>query len=340
MVKIFNFFFHKENILLIIFSFGLWILIHSSLFLPIIISIVLTYILYNFKNLFIILGFNNRVSFLLSYSVFITIFLLMLIMLLPIFFKQLIWFFNDLPFIMQKIKFLTYKIIEKNSYIFSSDQTNSLFSNTINYFQSISKTLISASLFSITIIIKWTIYIFIIPVLVFFFLKDYIDIIIWFKSIMPRTYFHVIEIWKDTNKQIFNYARGKIIEALIMIFIHYLFFKQYDLLYSELLAFGVGISAIIPYIGTIIISIPVILISAVQFGISNDLLYFNIIYMLIQFIDGNILVPLLFSGVVKLHPVSIIISIVIFGSIFNIYGVFFAIPIAIVFKSIINIYLK
>ena len=94
-----------------------------------------------------------------------------------------------------------------------------------------------------------------------------------------------------------------------------------------------------PYIGTIIVSIPIILISAIQLGLTHDLLYFNLIYITIQFLDGNILVPVLFSEVVNLHPLSIIIAIIIFGSTMNMYGLVFAIPFAIVIKAIINLYL-
>jgi len=46
----------------------------------------------------------------------------------------------------------------------------------------------------------------------------------------------------------------------------------------------------------------------------------------VQALDGNILVPLLFSEVVNLHPVAIILSILIFGGLWGFWGVFFAIP--------------
>lgn len=80
------------------------------------------------------------------------------------------------------------------------------------------------------------------------------------------------------------------------------------------------------------------LISSVQLGISNEFLFYYF-YSIIQFLDGNLLVPILFSEAVNLHPITIIISIIIFGSIFNLYGVVFAIPLAIVFKAIITLYL-
>ena len=330
---------NKEIILLLLFLPTIFIIINSSFFLPIIISIILSYFLYNIKKILKKIGLPKSVSFIFTYFLFLTLFLLILLILLPLVFKQLLGLFNDLPFMIQKIKFLTYKFIEKYPSIFPPEQTNILFSNIIAYVQSIGKTIISASLLSIAIIIKWILYIFLIPIFVFFFLKDHIEIINWFKKIMPEKSKFWGKIWNTTNKQISNYVRGKFIEILIITIANYILFKSYNLAYSDLLAFGVGISVIIPYIGSIIISIPVIFISAVQLGLSQDFIYLNIIYITIQFLDGNLLVPILFSEAVNLHPISIMMSIIIFGSTLKIYGVFFAIPLAIVIKAIINLYL-
>ena len=60
------------------------------------------------------------------------------------------------------------------------------------------------------------------------------------------------------------------------------------------------------------------------------------IYGVIQFLDGNLLVPLLFSEVVNLHPVAIIVAVVFFGSLWGIWGVFFAIPLATLIQAIIK----
>ncbi|CAB3976520.1 AI-2E family transporter [Candidatus Azoamicus ciliaticola] len=327
---------YKEILSLILFFLTIIIIIKSSFFLPIIISIIITYFLYNIQKLLTKVNISNSISFFITYSLFLTFFILILTILLPIIFKQLANLFDDLPIILQKIKILTYKYPS----IFSIEQTNILFSNITTYVQSIGKTLISASLISIAIIIKWTISIFIIPILVLFLLKDHKKILEWFNKIMPEKMRFWKNIWIEINTQIENYIRGKIIEIIIITIANYILFKIYKISYADLLSIMVGVSVIIPYIGAIMVSIPVILISAVQLGISQEFLYITIIYTTIQLLDGNILVPLLFSEAVNLHPISIIISVIVFGSTLNIYGVFFAIPFAIVIKAIINIHLK
>jgi putative permease len=59
-------------------------------------------------------------------------------------------------------------------------------------------------------------------------------------------------------------------------------------------------------------------------------------YGVIQFFDGNVLVPLLFSEVVNLHPIAIIVAVLLFGGIWGFWGVFFAIPLATLVKAVFN----
>ena len=281
---------YKEIFSLILFFLTIFVIIKSSFFLPIIISIIITYFLYNIQTLLTKIKISNYIAFIVTYSLFLTFFILILTIILPIIFKQLANLFDDLPIILQKIKILTYKYPS----IFSIEQTNILFSNITTYVQSIGKTLISASLISIAIIIKWTISIFIIPILVLFLLKDHKRILEWFDKIMPEKMRFWKNIWIEINKQIENYIRGKIIEIIIITIANYILFKIYKISYADLLSLMVGLSVIIPYIGAIMISIPVILIAAVQLGVSQEFLYLTLIYTLIQLLDGNILVPLLF----------------------------------------------
>lgn len=331
---------NKELISLFILSITLLIITTSHFLFPIVTSIIISYLLHNIVKIFNDLGFNKTISFTIVYLIFLTTFFIILLILIPLIFKQLVDLFNNLPFMLQIIKFKTSKfIMEKYPSTLSPEQTNMVFSNIISYVQSIGKTIVSASLLSIAIIIKWTLYILLIPILVFFLLKDYKEIIKWFKRLMPQKHNFLKKIWLATSKQISNYIRGKFIEMIIMIVTNYIVFKYYNLNYSDLLSIAVGLSVIIPYIGAIIISIPIIFISIAQFGTTYESLYIISLYTIIQFIDGNLLVPILFSEAVNLHPLSIMISIIIFGVIFNFYGIFLAIPLAIFSKAIIKLYL-
>jgi putative permease len=106
--------------------------------------------------------------------------------------------------------------------------------------------------------------------------------------------------------------------------------------YAALLAFLVGLSVIVPYLGLIAVTIPVVIIAYLQFGWTGSFFYVLLGYGIIQGIDGMVLVPLLFAEVVDLHPIAIIIAVLVFGSWWGLWGVFFAIPLATLVKAIMT----
>jgi putative permease len=109
-----------------------------------------------------------------------------------------------------------------------------------------------------------------------------------------------------------------------------------DLQYAVLLGVLVGLSVLVPYVGATVVTIPVFFVALFQWGYSNELGYVMLAYGLIQAIDGNVIVPLLFSEAVNLHPVTIIIAVIFFGGLWGFWGVFFAIPLATLVKAIMN----
>ena len=96
----------------------------------------------------------------------------------------------------------------------------------------------------------------------------------------------------------------------------------------------VGLSVFGAFIGAAIVTLPVFVIAVLQFGWSLDLGWVMLAYAIIQFLDGNVLVPLLFSEAVDLHPITIIVAVLAFGGLWGLWGVFFAIPLATLIKAI------
>jgi len=185
---------------------------------------------------------------------------------------------------------------------------------------------IAGTLESIPGILTLMVYAILVPLLVFFFLKDKDLLLNWCSSFLPKQRDLMSGVWGEVDQQIGNYIRGKAWEILIVGFVTYIVFIFFDLKYSLLLAALVGLSVLIPYVGATVVSIPVALIAYFQWGVTNDFWYLIIAYFIVQALDGNVLVPLLFSEVVNLHPVAIILSILVFGGLWGFWGVFFAIP--------------
>ena len=125
-------------------------------------------------------------------------------------------------------------------------------------------------------------------------------------------------------------------EILIVGTVTWIVFEAMGLQYAMLLGVVVGLSVIVPYIGAAVVTFPVAIVAFFQFGASAYFAYIIIAYLVIQALDGNVLVPLLFSEAVNLHPIAIIVAVLFFGGLWGFWGVFFAIPLATLVKAVLN----
>ena len=167
-------------------------------------------------------------------------------------------------------------------------------------------------------------------------LKDKDLLLNFISNMLPKERRVMTVIWDEMDIQFANYIRGKAIEILIVGSVSFIVFLLLDLKYAALLASLVGLSVLIPYIGATLVTIPVLLVGYLQWGLTGDFFWLLGLYAAIQIIDGNVLVPLLFSEVVNLHPVAIVVAVLIFGGIWGFWGLFFAIPLATLVKAIYN----
>jgi putative permease len=199
---------------------------------------------------------------------------------------------------------------------------------------SLGQRVLSLSLASVRVLMGFLVYIFLMPLLVFFLLKDKDRLLSWLTSFLPEDRSLATEVWQEVNFQTANYVRGKSGEIIIVWLASYATFAILRLEYAILISLFVGLSVLIPYVGAIFMTLPVASIAYFQWGCCSDFAYVVVAYIVIQIIDGNVLVPLMFSEVVNLHPVAIIVAVLVFGGMFGFWGVFFAIPLATLVQAI------
>jgi len=201
---------------------------------------------------------------------------------------------------------------------------------------SLGQRILSFSVSSVPAIMSIIVYIFLMPLLVFFFLKDKNRLINWAIGFLPEDRRLASEVWQEVDLQIGNYVRGKVWEIFIVWGASYATFAILGLDFSILISLSVGLSVLVPYIGAAVMGLPVVLIGYFQWGWSPQLAYAGIAYLIIQLFDGNLLAPLLLSEVVNLHPIAIIVAILVFGGMWGFWGVFFAIPLATLVQALLK----
>jgi putative permease len=312
------------------------ILFMGSMLAPVLVSVVLAYLL---EGLVVRLE-RWYLPRLLAVTVVVTGFLLLLVLILfgmvPQLSNQLTQLFQQLPVMISEGQALLLRLPEQYPGFITEQQVEEVMAGLRKEITNLGQHVFSLSLSSVFNVIAVIVYVILVPVLIFFFLKDKQRIFDWVAGYLPRERALTTRVWYDVNAQIANYVRGKVWEIIIVGAVSYITFSFMGLQYALLLATLVGLSVIIPYIGAAVVTIPIALVAWFQWGWSAQFAYVLIAYGVIQALDGNVLVPLLFSEVVDLHPIAIIVAVLVFGGIWGLWGLFFAIPLATLVQAVLK----
>ena len=303
---------------------------------PVLASIVIAYLLEGVVGVLERHGWPRLFSVVLVFVLFMLFVASVLLVVLPLLSRQVSDLVQQLPTMLTRGQQALVQLPERCPELITIVQIEEIINAIRSEIGNFGQQILSVSLSSVVGVITVLIYLILMPLLVFFFLKDKELIMGWFRSYLPRHRAIAGTVWRDVDRQISNYVRGKFWEILVVWSVSYATFTVFGLNYAMLLAVLVGLSVIIPYIGASVVTVPVMLIAWFQWGWGNEFIWLSIGYLIIQALDGNVLVPLLFSEVVNLHPVAIIVAILVFGGIWGFWGVFFAIPLATVVQAILS----
>ena len=333
-----NIFSNEETIIfsLAILLFFLVISFFGSILTPFMISIVVAYLLVGMQKKIQSYDVSANVALIITFSVFIITGAALLIWLVPLLYIQLQDFILDVPNLINNFLDFISGLPAKFPDLVSSEQISIFFQAVSEEVSAIAQNIVKSSISGIQSAITFLLYIILFPILVYFFLFDRKNIIEGFIKIIPGKREMLTNIWAEMDIQLSNYVRGKTIEIFIVGIAAAIIFASLGLKYSALLSVLVGLSVIIPYVGAFLVTIPIVVVGLLQFGLGTEFYLLIGLYLLLQALDGNLLVPIIFSETVKLHPVVIILAVFIFGSMFGFWGVFFSIPIATFIKAVWN----
>ena len=337
-----RYFFEEESILLLVLlAVALVVLLTvGEIIAPVLAAAVLAFLMEGLSNRLEASGFPQWLALITSFAVFVGLFFGLVLLVFPLIWRQLLSLFQELPSMIDEVNAWLAVLPEQYPQLLNEEQVVRMVGLAQEELAKFGQSVLTFSLASIPLLLVALIYLILVPLLVFFFLKDRQVILHWLGGFLPRERPLLQRIWQEMNEQMANYVRGKVIEILIVGAVSYLAFRWMGLNYAALLGMTVGLSVIVPYIGAFVVTIPVLLIGAFQWGIGEQFYWLLAIYILIQALDGNVLVPLLFSEAVNLHPVAIILAVIFFGGVWGMWGVFFAIPLATLVKAVINAWPK
>ncbi len=334
----YKYFSDEEAVILALLMVGalLTVVFLGRILAPFIAAVIIAFILQGLVLKVKRLGVPHFIAVCLVFVLFLGALLSFLFGLMPLIWTQVSALAAELPRMIRATQQYIEILPQEYPQLISMQEVNAIFQQMTTEVGKVTQWLVSVSLESIPGLVALLIYLILVPILVFFFLKDRDVILRGIGKLLPSQRPLMRQIWEEMNVQLANYVRGKAVEILIVGSVTYVCFKLLGVNYSLLLALLVGFSVVIPYIGAAVVTVPVAMIGLFQFGWSTEFLWLMFIYAVIQALDGNVLVPLLFSEVVNLHPVVIILAVLFFGGIWGMWGVFFAIPLATLVNAVMK----
>lgn len=324
-------------ILMVLLAVGLIIvLMFGRMLVPFFASMIIAYMLESPVRNLSRVGMPRLAAVLVIFTLFLALLFIGFFWLVPLLIKQVTQLIQQLPIMISEAQSALMALPERYPRLISEHQLHEIANTLRAELVRQAQRLLTVSMTSVLGLVTLLVYLVLMPILVFFFLKDKDRIVAYIQSFLPQERTLTSTVWKEVNRQIGNYIRGKILEILIVWLASGITFWLLNLNYAMLLGFLVGISVLIPYVGAAVVTLPVALVAYFQWGFNQEFFYILLAYAVIQLIDGNLLAPLLLSEAVNLHPVAIIAAILVFGGIWGLWGVFFAIPLATLINAIIN----
>lgn len=332
-----SYFTNPQVIILVLAIVAIFLIVTTlgQMLAPVLASIIIAYLLEGIVGSLVRRHVPRAIAVAIVYLFFLAFTVFLFVGLLPVLSRQATQLLAQVPSMVTEIQAALLRLPELYPQIFTEQQVTDITDTIREQITNYGATVVSTGLSSVVGIITMMVYVVLVPLLVLFFMKDKDRLLGWVLAYLPRDHALVTTVWAHVDRQIGNYVRGKFWEILIVWWVTFVVFLALGLNFAMLLAVLVGLSVLIPYIGAAVVTIPVALVAFFQWGIGADFYALIGAYFVIQVLDGNVLVPLLFSEVVNLHPVAIIVAVLVFGGLWGFWGVFFAIPLATVVQAVL-----
>lgn len=323
-------------LMIVLLAWLLIVVMFGNALAPLFTALVVAYLLDGMIRFLVRMHFPRPLAFLVVFALFIVLILLLVLVFFPTVAQQLTRLLGELPRITGRLTELLRHVSESATGLVNPDFAENFLLRLAEASQDFIATIVTATLQGIPNLLFVVIYLVLVPFLIFFFLKDKAILIHGFCRFLPQDRALLYRVLRDADIGMGGYIRGKFWEMILIGAATYLVLIVMSFDYAFLLALLTALSVLIPYLGIAAVMVPLVLLSLFQWGMTWDAGKLIIAYSIVQIIDGNILAPLILGEAVRVHPIVIVLAILIFGSLWGLIGVFFAVPIAILIKSVLD----
>ncbi len=166
-----------------------------------------------------------------------------------------------------------------------------------------------------------------IPVAMFYLLRDWNGLLTRLDALIPRPWHNKIrEIMGEVDNVLAEFLRGQIAVMLLMSAFYSFALWLTGLEFALPIGLVAGMLVFVPYLGMILGLVLATLAAAMQFSVFGDVLWVWIAFGTGQLLEGMLITPLLVGERVGLHPLAVIFALLAFGQVFGFFGILLALP--------------
>lgn len=303
---------------------------------PLFIGIVIAWLFNPLVKWFRKKGLKRGTAAVIVYIIFVGSIILVLCALLPTLYIQIQEFVKVIPDIFEKVKTWINNIFQSLDGIASFDASTAkdhLFKQIETFGSNLSSTLPDMLLSIISSLLSGVGTILVGLVIGFFLLVSF-DNTDSFIEFLPRKIQNTTrQLLQEIDMALRSFVTGAILDCTFIFIISSIGLYFVGLKAPLLFGLFCGITNIIPYAGPYIGGAPAVIVGFSQ-GITTGILTLVVIFV-IQFLEGNFLQPVILSKTTRLHPVTIILGLLIFGYFWGILGMVVATPLIASLKAIL-----
>lgn len=285
-------------------------------------------------------GFKRAIATVMVFLSFISLVVLLFVLLIPSFADQINEFIGSAPNVLNNIKDFGENLFDKLNNIYDYDFTNikeQLYGGLSNVVSGITVTLPNKVISIASSIVSGGLNIIFGLFIAFYMLFDFNNVRKHLFNLLPKSiHADAITLTDRLNKTLKSYVQGTLLIMLLLFIFQSITLAIAGLSSPMLFGMFCAVTNVIPYIGPYIGGIPAIIVG---FTISPATGIFTLLAVVIaQFLESYFLNPIVMSKTMKLHPVTIMIGLLIFGHFFGILGMVLATPIISCIKIIFNFF--
>ena len=331
---------YSWSIIGIVILIGLVIFVSSKLraiFTPFIYAVILTYVLNPLVNLLQRLVKKRIIATILAYLIVVFLIGIMITFLYPLIADQVRGFFRDFPLYVEYARNFIDNLSQKYITIEIPAEVRNVIDNMINDVREFGISVIKRAPGATINLFSAIINMVVSPVIAFYFIKDSKRIKAFIFRLFPKSKRSRIEDFVSTvNHALGGFIKGQLAVAFIVGVLCSIALLIIGVRYAIFIGMVAGLFNIIPYLGPIVGIIIASLVAV--FDNPIKIIFILISFIAIQQIDNFFISPNIMKYQVGVHPVTVILSLILGGSLFGFWGVLLAVPIVAICQELLKKY--